>query len=92
MQGWKKGRPTSRQAATKQTSERGSKRWRKLTTDIVSCLFFPYGESMGKTWRVFVFVFVLFLLGFGVHHLFIDKIRAAWIDHRRLVVSFFFEL
>jgi hypothetical protein len=51
-----------------------------------------YGESTGKTGRVFVFVSVLFLLGFGVHHLFRDKIRAAWIDHRRLVVSFFFEL
>jgi len=51
-----------------------------------------YGESTGKIGRVFVFVSVLFFWGFGIHQLFRDKSRAAWIDHRRLVVSFFFEL
>jgi hypothetical protein len=32
------GKQARRQQANKQASERGSKRWRKLTTDIVSCL------------------------------------------------------
>jgi hypothetical protein len=37
MEERKAGTQASRQQANKQASERGSKRWRKLTTDIVSC-------------------------------------------------------
>jgi hypothetical protein len=48
-----------------------------------------YGESTRKIGRVFVFVFV-FIGVWGPS--FVQRQKAAWIDHRRLVVSFFFEL